>query len=392
MTAHRRAKRAIRVRMAETGEKYSQARRALTPPRPPGTPPPPTAEEDRWDDDAIGWFTDQAYNLILLAQDEARMLGRSRVEPEHLLLAIARSGNAHRLLQTRGITARAIHDAIVRRAGYGDELVLGRVPRSAAAEAVLEHAIAAAAQRGTTGPSSEHLLLGVAGSEGPVALLRELGVADVAALVDAAYPHRRPPLDPETVARKARVAHNRSAPRPGPIPPVFERFTTEAREAIEEGLASAARLEDTYVEPTHLLIGALSVPRGVVANMRGRRGGELEALRERATTLRLDARSRRLDALGERMAPPRIEERSQRLDARSPSPTSILADAAREIVAQDTLAVAHRLGHRPLTTGHLLLAILGRPDPQIVELRSAVPAIGAIEAEITDALPGDERM
>jgi hypothetical protein len=35
----------------------------------------------------LGAFSNQAHNLILLSEDEARMLGRLVVEPEHLLLA-----------------------------------------------------------------------------------------------------------------------------------------------------------------------------------------------------------------------------------------------------------------------------------------------------------------
>ena len=38
----------------------------------------------------LGVFTDQAHNLILLSEDEARMLGRPVVEPQHLLLALTR--------------------------------------------------------------------------------------------------------------------------------------------------------------------------------------------------------------------------------------------------------------------------------------------------------------
>ena len=34
----------------------------------------------------VGAFTDQAHNLILLANDEARMLRSEAVAPEHLLL------------------------------------------------------------------------------------------------------------------------------------------------------------------------------------------------------------------------------------------------------------------------------------------------------------------
>jgi hypothetical protein len=70
--------------MAQTGEKYTEARRTLLAAGDSdggGT----TRVASAWPDDPLGWFTDQAYNAILLAQDEARMLGRASVEPEHLL-------------------------------------------------------------------------------------------------------------------------------------------------------------------------------------------------------------------------------------------------------------------------------------------------------------------
>jgi hypothetical protein len=85
----------------------------------------------------IGLFTDQAYNAILLAEDEARMLGQAVVEPEHLLLAAARRGNVEQLLAREGVVAGAIHTALVRMRGLGDQLVLGAVPRSTASERVL---------------------------------------------------------------------------------------------------------------------------------------------------------------------------------------------------------------------------------------------------------------
>jgi hypothetical protein len=80
MTQNRGPKRAIRSRRAQTGEKYTEARRALVASGGNdggGTPNVTFA----WPDDSLGWFTDQAYNAILLAEDEARMLGHARVEP-----------------------------------------------------------------------------------------------------------------------------------------------------------------------------------------------------------------------------------------------------------------------------------------------------------------------
>src|SRR5215470_15856265 len=95
MTANRRSKRVIRSRMAQTGEKYTEARRAHLASgghsggagageHPSGT--------IAWPEDSLGWFTDQAYNAILLAADEARMLSHPRIDPEHLLLAASRYG------------------------------------------------------------------------------------------------------------------------------------------------------------------------------------------------------------------------------------------------------------------------------------------------------------
>jgi len=52
-------------------------------------------------------FSGDAPDLIRLAEDEARMLGRARVEPVHLLLAFSRRGRVGELLAERGVTARA---------------------------------------------------------------------------------------------------------------------------------------------------------------------------------------------------------------------------------------------------------------------------------------------
>ncbi len=75
MTANRRSKRAVRARMTQTGEKYTDARRALVAA---GGHSGGAGEGPggviTWPPDSLGWLTDQAYNAILLAADEARML------------------------------------------------------------------------------------------------------------------------------------------------------------------------------------------------------------------------------------------------------------------------------------------------------------------------------
>jgi ATP-dependent Clp protease ATP-binding subunit ClpA len=361
MTQNRRSKRATRSRMEQTGEKYTDARRALLAS---GSDGDPSGEDPdvtiAWPEDSLGWFTDQAHNAVLLAEDEARMMNHSIVDPEHLLLAAARRGNAESLLLTRArIAAREIHDAILRHRGFGEKLVLHPRP-SLASEEVLGLAVSAALARGVSGPSTEHLLLALGEQEPSARILAELGLRDVRPLVDAKYPVTRAPLDQAFIQRRApQLAGTvRRAPSPGPIPPIFERFSTQARDAINAGIARARKLDAPRVEVAHLLYGVLDSKTGVVATVRSRFGWEL---------------------------PP-----AQFVQARSPQAADIFSSDARRIVAEDVLIIAERLSHRPITTGHLLIAILESPDEHTSEITSLLPDVSEITAAVIDASLGQE--
>lgn len=215
----------------------------------------------------LGAFTDQAHNLILLAEDEARMLGRLVVEPEHLLLALTRHGTLRSLLAEQGREGSDVYAAIVRRSGVGDDLALGGVPRSAAVERALELSVDIAAERGVLGPSSEHLLLALVADPEleAAAILRELGI-DAAAPVDAIAGEPREPVSPERLKQwLIRVAGRSTAPQPGPAAPVFERYTAEAQRAVRAASEIASLLEHHYVGPLHLLLGCLHVPSSLAA-------------------------------------------------------------------------------------------------------------------------------
>jgi ATP-dependent Clp protease ATP-binding subunit ClpA len=330
---------------------------------------------------AIGWFTDQAYNAILLAEDEARMLGQRKVEPEHLLLAAARRGNVEQLLAREGIAASAIHAAVMRMGGFGANLVLGPVPRSTRGQAVLQQAIAAAAKRGIRGPSTEHLLLGLAEQGDAMVVLHALGLRDVRELVDAKYPVTRGPLDPDVVERRARTVAARKPPSPGPIPPVFERFSTEAHLVVEAAVESARSLENQYVAPAHLLLALLSSQKGIVARVRPRYQAQFDAMAGRAAEL-MAGHSRAARQIGQD-----VVDRRARV---STAATGIFSAPARHLVAEDVLSVAHRLDHRIVGTGHLFLAVLESPDEDVVEILEASPDARQIAGEVTEALPGDE--
>jgi ATP-dependent Clp protease ATP-binding subunit ClpA len=168
----------------------------------------------------------------------------------------------------------------------------------------------------------------------------------------------------------------------GPIPPVFERFTAQARDAINAGIQYAREVDDPRVEPAHLLFGVLNAKTGVVAAVRIRYGWHIPP---------------------GQFAPPRYPRAAPGIvspDPRHPNvftytqppysrATGIFSTEARRIVAEDVLIVAERLGHRALTTGHVLIAILERPDEYTSEIINSVPGLREVTAVI-DALPGQE--
>ena len=92
---------------------------------------------------------------------------------------------------------------------------------------MLERAVDIAAERGVLGPSSEHLLLALVsdpGFDGP-AILAGLGV-DALTLVDAMPGDRRAPASSDKLKHwLLRVGTRDGSPQPGPVAPVFERYT-----------------------------------------------------------------------------------------------------------------------------------------------------------------------
>ncbi len=320
-------------------------------------------------------FSDQAHNLILLAEDEARMLGWSEVEPEHLLLALTRHGNVRSLFGRHGVTGSDVHAAVVHASGVGDDLVIGAVPRSPATDRLLERAVDVAADRGVLGPSSEHLLLALAEDARTSAILEEVGIDDPVGLVDGMPGERRSPVTAEALKQYLlRTGLRSAAPQPGPVPPVFERYTAQAQRAVRTAAEVAALLEHRYVEPLHLLLGCLHVSDSLAARV-------LDA--ERAPS--------DMGTLGEAM---------ERARMYGPEPahqaTGIFTEATRQIVAQGALRYAYRHDDPSIGTGHLLLATLDAEDQAIKRivgsgLMGSGPVHDRLARTLTRALPGAEQ-
>jgi hypothetical protein len=151
-------------------------------------------------------------------------------------------------------------------------------------------------------------------------------------------------------------------PSPGPIPPIFERFTGQARAAINAGVEHARRANDRWVEPPHLLFGVLNAQAGVAAAVRTRYGWHRPPALPRYPG---DTGRYRSDPEHDNVfiytQPPHLRA------------TGIFTLEARRIVAEDVLIIAERLDHRALTTGHVLLAVLERYAYLTIDFINALP-------------------
>jgi Clp amino terminal domain, pathogenicity island component len=206
----------------------------------------------------VSFFSSGADDLLRLAEDEARMLGQDRVEPEHMLSAFCRRDRGHHLIAQQSVRPRAVHAAMVRTYGQGDGLLLGRIPRSPGSRAVLERAVMIGAERGMAHPIDVEVLLALAEDKRAGRVLVGAGIQDLVGLIDHEYPATGAPVDEATLRRELLSAALAEGRQPLRVPvAAFERFTGEARRAVGAAAETAARLEHREVDPFHLLIGCL---------------------------------------------------------------------------------------------------------------------------------------
>jgi ATP-dependent Clp protease ATP-binding subunit ClpA len=109
-------------------------------------------------------FTEQARQVVVLAQDEARMLNHNHIGTEHLLLGLLRGGDgvAARVLESFGLSLARIREQITRLVGSGEEVTSGQIPFTPRAKKVLELALREALSLGHNDIGTEHILLGLA--------------------------------------------------------------------------------------------------------------------------------------------------------------------------------------------------------------------------------------
>ena len=125
-------------------------------------------------------FTEQARQVVVLAQDEARQLKHNYIGTEHILLGLLREkeGLAGQALEVLDITVEEMRAQVARVVGPGDEVMTGQmIPFTPRAKKVLELALSEARSLGHNYIGTEHIMLGLVRENDGVAarILADLG-------------------------------------------------------------------------------------------------------------------------------------------------------------------------------------------------------------------------
>jgi ATP-dependent Clp protease ATP-binding subunit ClpC len=178
-------------------------------------------------------FTERARQVVVLAQDEARLLKHNYIGTEHLLLGLLREEDspAWAALQSLGIELEAVRRRVTEIIGPGDSEVTGQIPFTPRAKKVLELSLREAISLGHDYIGTEHILLGIARENDGVASRVMLGFG----------------ADADTV-REAVIATVPVGSRPQRMPPQWRRRRRKFRalghardEALEEANYDLAR-------------------------------------------------------------------------------------------------------------------------------------------------------
>ena len=175
-------------------------------------------------------FTDRARRVVVLAQEEARMLHHNYIGTEHILLGLIHEGEgvAAKTLESLGISLEAVRHQVEEIIGQGQHASSGHIPFTPRAKKVLELSLRESLQLGHNYIGTEHILLAMLREgEGVAAqIMVKLGpdlnrVRQQVIQLLHGYPGKRPEgspagprergLPPETAARLNEIESRLSA-------------------------------------------------------------------------------------------------------------------------------------------------------------------------------------
>jgi ATP-dependent Clp protease ATP-binding subunit ClpC len=122
-------------------------------------------------------FTPPARQVLVVAQEEARLLGHRAVGTEHVLLGLMQSGGvAANALESIGLVTDRVRERIVELVGQGKHTTHGQVPWNPRTQRLFDLALREAMSLGADEVGTEHLALALA-ADGEGAVAQVLSIA-----------------------------------------------------------------------------------------------------------------------------------------------------------------------------------------------------------------------
>ena len=185
-------------------------------------------------------FTDRARRVMVLAQEEARLLDHNYIGTEHLLLGLIHEGEgvAAQALESLSVSLPAVRQQVEEIIGGGQQAPSGRIPFTPRAKKVLELSRREALAMGHNYVGTEHILLGLLREgDGVAAQVLVLMGADLnrvrQQVIRILSGHQDQDKDEPKGGRAARRAGKAARRQHGPLPEILGRV-----ESIDSRLAA----------------------------------------------------------------------------------------------------------------------------------------------------------
>ncbi|MDP8961311.1 MAG: AAA family ATPase [Actinomycetota bacterium] len=212
-------------------------------------------------------FTDRARRVVVLAQEEARMLNHNYIGTEHILLGLIHEGEgvAAKALESMNISLQAVREQVQDIIGRGQTAPSGHIPFTPRAKKVLELSLREALQLGHNYIGTEHILLGLI-HEGEGVAAKALESMNIS-------------LQAVREQVQEIIGRGQTAPS-GHIP-----FTPRAKKVLELSLREALQLGHNYIGTEHILLGLIREGEGVAAQVLQKLGADLNRVRQQVIQL-----------------------------------------------------------------------------------------------------------
>lgn len=216
-------------------------------------------------------FADSAREVVVHAEKDARRLGHPYIGGEHLLLAVAGTGEpAAEVLRDHGVTPERVEAEILRVIGRGQTAdSLGGIDRQALAFIGIDLDVVRARIEGAFGPDALTRPLPAGRSRRPA-----WGKGPLAELTRRRRRHRARCEAPPTAGSFRQPSTLVGAAPGGHLP-----FTSRAKKTLQLSVCEAQTLHDNDVGVQHLTLALLALHDGVVPEILTALGAPVEELR-----------------------------------------------------------------------------------------------------------------